>query len=157
MADMSVRDFYRTNPCTAAQGETVREAAKRMDAQGVGSLVVVDDAGRPIGMLTDRDVVVRVLRQHLSPDTTTVCEVMQRDVSKLREGAPLVNALRRMRSDAVRRLPVVDEEGSLVGIITADDVLQLLASELSDVAGVVRAQFPADLAGGRALASDAGV
>jgi CBS domain-containing protein len=157
MAEMAVRDFCRTNPCTAAQGETVREAAKRMAARGVGSLVVVDDAGRPIGMLTDRDVVVRVLRQHLSPDTTTVGEVMQRELSKLREGAPLVNALRRMRSDGVRRLPVVDDEGSLMGIISADDVLQLVTSELSDIAGVVRAQFPADLSGEHALASDTGV
>jgi CBS domain-containing protein len=156
MADMSVRNFCRTNPCTATRGETVREAAKRMDAQGVGSLVVVDDARRPIGMLTDRDVVVRVIRQHLSPDTTTVGEVMQRELSKLREGAPLVSALRRMRSDGVRRLPVVDAEGSLVGIIAADDVLQLVASELSDVAGVVRVQFPADLTGGHALPSDTG-
>jgi CBS domain-containing protein len=125
-----------------------------MAARGVGSLVVMDEAGRPIGMLTDRDVVVRVIRQHLSPDTTTVGEVMQREVSKLREGAPLMNALRRMRSDGVRRLPVVDGEGSLVGIVTADDVLQLVASEISDIAGVVRAQFPADLSGQHALASD---
>jgi CBS domain-containing protein len=125
-----------------------------MAARGVGSLVVMDEAGRPIGMLTDRDVVVRVIRQHLSPDTTTVGEVMQREVSKLREGAPLMNALRRMRSDGVRRLPVVDGEGSLVGIVTADDVLQLVASEISDIAGVVRAQFPADLSGKHALASD---
>jgi CBS domain-containing protein len=154
---MSVRDFCRTNPCTATQGESVREAAKRMAAQGVGSLVVVDDAGNPIGMLTDRDVVVRVIRQHLSPDTTSVGEVMQRELSKLREDAPLVNALRRMRADGVRRLPVVDGEGSLVGIIAADDVLQLVASELCDVAGVVRAQFPADLAGGHALVSRTGV
>lgn len=154
---MAVRDFCRSDPCTASQGETVREAAKRMEGRAVGSLVVVDEAGKPIGMLTDRDVVVRVLRRQLNPDTTTVGEVMQRELSRIRESAPLTLALRRMRSDAVRRLPVVDGEGCLVGIIAADDVVQLLASEFSDLAEVVRAQFPADLEGGHALASDTGV
>ena len=153
---MSVRDFCRPDPCTATEGETVREAAKRMDARGVGSLVVVDEAGRPIGMLTDRDVVVRVLRRHRSPDTTAVGEVMGREVSVVREASPLVQALRRMRSDGLRRLPVVDAEGCLTGIIAADDALQLVASEFSDLAAVARAQFPAVLDGTRALADDAG-
>jgi CBS domain-containing protein len=128
-----------------------------MDAEGVGCLVVVDEARKPIGMLTDRDVIVRVIRRHLSPDTTAVGEVMQREVSTVREGSPLVQALRRMRSDGLRRIPVVDAAGCLIGIIAADDALQLMASELSDLAGVARAQFPADLAGGHALAGDTGV
>lgn len=154
---MSVHDFCRRNPTTATAGESVREAALRMDAAGVGSLVVVDDRGRPVGMLTDRDLVVRVLRRRLSPDRTTVGEVMQRELGTVRESSPLVQALRRMRSDGVRRVPVVDGEGRLAGIITSDDVIQLLASELTDVAGVVRAQFPADLGGEHAVASEPGV
>lgn len=100
--------------------------------------MVVDDASKPVGILTDRDVVVRVLRRRRNPDTTTVGEVMQGDVSTLRQGLTLVAALRRMRSDGLRRLSVVDERGSLVGIVTSDDALQLMASELSDAAAVSR-------------------
>jgi CBS domain-containing protein len=149
--DMPVGDFCRREPCTATADESIREAAKRMDARGVGCLVVVDAGGRPVGMLTDRDLVMRGLRRRRDPDTTTVGEVMHGDVTRVREAAPLEVAIRRMRSDAVRRIPVTDDAGRLVGILTADDVLQLASSELAGVAEAIRAQFPANLEGGHAL------
>ncbi len=148
---MAVRDFCRRSPCTATPDESIREAAKRMDARGVGSLVVVDAEGKPVGMLTDRDIVMRVLRRRLDPDETTVGSVMQGEVSHVREAAPLEVAVRRMRSDAVRRIPVVDDSGKLAGILTSDDVLQLAASELAGVSEAIRSQFPTDLEGGHAL------
>ena len=148
---MPVGDFCRREPCTATPDESIREAAKRMDARGVGSLVVVDAEGKPVGMLTDRDLVMRGLRRRRNPDATTVAELMQGEVSRVRETAPLEVAIRRMRSDAVRRIPVVDDAGRLVGILAADDVLQLASSELAGVAEAIRAQFPADLEGGHAL------
>lgn len=148
---MPVGDFCRREPCTATAGESIREAAKRMDARGVGCLVVVDAEGKPVGMLTDRDLVMRGLRRRRDPDSTTVGELMHDDVTRVREAAPLEVAIRRMRSDAVRRIPVVDDVGRLVGILAADDVLQLAASELAGVAEAIRTQFPADREGGHAL------
>jgi CBS domain-containing protein len=142
---MAVQDHCRRNPCTAAPEESIREVAKRMDANGVGCLVVVDAEQRPIGMLTDRDIVMRVLRRHGDPDRTRVGAVMQREPSVVREATPFETALRVMRRDAVRRLPVVDESGRLAGILAVDDALQLVASELAGLAQAVRAQFPADL------------
>jgi CBS domain-containing protein len=148
---MSVADFSRSNPCTATPDESVREAAQRMDARGVGSLVVVDAEGKPVGMLTDRDVVMRVLRRRRDPERTTVGSLLFGEVTRVRASAPLEVAVRRMRSDGVRRIPVVDDAGKLVGILAADDVLQLAASELAGVAEAVRAQFPVDLEGRHAL------
>ena len=148
---MPVGDFCRRSPCSAAPEESIREAAKRMDARGVGCLVVVDGEGKPVGMLTDRDIVMRVLRRRRDPDATRVGEVIRGEVTRVREASPLELAIRRMRSDGVRRIPVVDETGKLVGILAADDVLQLAASELAGVAALVRSQFPADLEGGHAL------
>jgi CBS domain-containing protein len=148
---MSVADFSRPNPCTATPDESVREAAQRMDARGVGSLVVVDPEGKPVGMLTDRDVVMRVLRRRRDPERTTVGSLLYGEVTRVRASAPLEVAIRRMRSDGVRRIPVVDDAGKLVGILAADDVLQLAASELAGVAEAVRAQFPVDLEGRHAL------
>jgi CBS domain-containing protein len=148
---MPVGDFCRREPCTATADESIREAAKRMDARGVGCLVVVDAEGKPVGMLTDRDLVMRGLRRRRDPDSTTVGELMHDDVTRVREAAPLEVAIRRMRSDAVRRIPVVDDAGRLVGILAADDVLQLAASELAGVAEAIRTQFPADREGGHAL------
>jgi CBS domain-containing protein len=148
---MSVRDYCRRDACTATPDESIREAAKRMDARGVGCLVVVDAQQRPIGMLTDRDIVMRVLRRRGDPDRVQVGAVMQREPSFVREDTPLDAAVRVMRRDTVRRLPVVDESGRLVGILGVDDALQLLASELAGVAQAVRAQFPADTDPRRAL------
>jgi CBS domain-containing protein len=149
---MPVRDYCRRDACTATPDESIREAAKRLDARGVGCLVVVDAGQRPIGILTDRDIVMRVLRRHADADRVQVGAVMQREPSFVREDSPLDSAVRVMRRDTVRRLPVVDEAGRLVGILGVDDALQLLASELAGVAQAVRAQFPADTDPRRALA-----
>jgi CBS domain-containing protein len=75
---MSVRDFCRREVCTATAEESIREAAKRMAARGVGALVVVGENQRPIGMLTDRDIVMHVLRRRRDPDRVAVSEAMQR-------------------------------------------------------------------------------
>jgi CBS domain-containing protein len=153
---MSILDYCRRNPCTATTDESVREAAKRMDARGVGCVVVIDAAGKPVGMLTDRDIVVRVLRRRLDLDATTVGETMQGELSTVSIDAPVERAVRRMHVEGVRRIPVVDHGGVLVGIFSADDAIQLLSSEFAGLAEAVRSQFPADLAAGHALPAHGG-
>jgi CBS domain-containing protein len=123
-----------------------------MDQSGVGCVVVVDAKQRPVGVLTDRDIVMRVLRRRADPDRVLVGDVMHRDPTVVRESSSLDTAVRVMRRDVVRRLPVVDDSGRLTGILTCDDALQLVASELAGVAEAVRAQFPADLDPAHALA-----
>ena len=152
----TIQEFARRNPCTATADETVREAARRMEAHGVGCLVIVDAERRPIGMLTDRDLVMRVLRRRRDPDTTSVSEVMQTEVTSVTEDAPIERAMLRIHQEGIRRVPVVDGNGRLSGIFAADDALQLVASELSGVAEAVRAQFPADLEAGHALPARGG-
>lgn len=150
---MAILDYCRRNPCTATSEESVREATRRMEARGVGCVVVVDTDNRPIGMLTDRDVVMRVVRRRRNPDVTTVGEVMQGELSVVRADAPVDRAVRRMHVDGVRRIAIIDVDGYLAGIFTSDDAMQLLSSELAGLAEAVRAQFPADLAAGHALAA----
>lgn len=153
---MAILEYCRRDPCTALADESVREAARRMEERGVGSLVVVDDARRPIGMVTDRDITLRVLLRRLDPDATRLAEVMQTEVSAVPADTPVERAVRRMRTDGVRRIPVVDADGRLVGLYAADDAIQLVASELASVAEAVRAQFPADLAPEHALPAHGG-
>jgi CBS domain-containing protein len=150
---MAVQDCCRRQPCTATPEETIRDAARRMEETGVGCVVVVDAKQRPVGMLTDRDIVMRVLRRRGDPDRILVGEVMHPEPTVVRESTSLDTAVRVLRRDVLRRLPVVDDFGRLVGILAVDDVLQLLASELAGVAGAVRAQFPADLDPAHALAA----
>ena len=100
----------------------VREAARLMDEEDVGSLPVVDDGERLIGILTDRDVAVRVVGRGLNPDTTVVSEVASTDVAVLTPDHDLDDALRLMAREQVRRVPIVVRENQLVGIIAQADV-----------------------------------
>lgn len=150
---MACGECCQRNPVTARASDTVRDAAKRMDTKGVGCVVVVDEEQRPVGMLTDRDVVVKVLRRRRDPDQTRVDEVMHEGVTVVRERMPVDIAFRFMRRDGVRRIPIVDDDGRVSGILSYDDALQLIAEQLGCAAAVARAQFPAAAVGSGAGAT----
>jgi CBS domain-containing protein len=154
---MPIGDYCRSEPTTARPDESVQDAAKRMDAAGVGCVVVVDELSKPVGLLTDRDVALHVLRHRVDPARATVAELMREPVVTLSERAPIAVAARFMRQHGLRRIPVVDNEtGVLTGIVAADDLLQLVSAELAVAVDVARQQFPADLRGERALAPGSG-
>ncbi|MBW8306487.1 MAG: CBS domain-containing protein, partial [Thiobacillus sp.] len=96
-------------------------------------------AGRrhPVGIVTDRDIVVEVVAAGVNPDALKMGDIMGPEVATVREGEGLFEALRHMRDKGVRRMPVVDREGGLVGILTLDDLLSLLAEEMTELAKLV--------------------
>lgn len=119
---------------------TVSAAAKLMRHYHVGSLVVVDeqDGKRvPVGVITDRDIVVKVAAMNLNAAAMTVGDVMAPDGATAPASLGLIEAVALMRLRGLRRLPVVDGENGLVGIVTIDDLLRVLAQALADVAHVV--------------------
>jgi CBS domain-containing protein len=123
------------------------EAARLMRDQHVGSLVVIDEsaAGRvPVGMITDRDIVVAVVAKDLDARTLTVGEVMAPDVALARESDSEFEVLRLMRRRGIRRVPVVAADGTLAGLVTLDDLLGLLAEELGNLARAVEAEQAAE-------------
>lgn len=112
------------------------EAARVMREHHVGSLVVVEetDAGRlPVGMLTDRDIVVSVVAKDLDARNLAVVDAMSAEPVTVREGDSMFDALRLMRQRGVRRVPVTGDKGQLVGIVTVDDVLEIIAEEMGDL------------------------
>ena len=118
----------------------VVEAAQLMRKHHVGDLVVVEERkGRkhPVGIVTDRDIVVEVVAAGVNPDALKVGDIMGPEVATVRESEGLFEALRFMRGKGVRRMPVVDREGGLVGILTLDDLLSLLAEEMTELAKLV--------------------
>jgi len=139
---MSVNQFCRHDPVTAKPDETVREAAKRMASQNVGSLVVVNEKQRPVGMLTDRDIVQRVIRRRKDPDAIEVASVMSEDVVSVWQEVALDRAFHRMRQEGVRRVLVTDEVGRLTGILSYDDALPHIARRFALAAEVMSSQFP---------------
>jgi CBS domain-containing protein len=119
---------------------TAKRAAQLMREHHVGSIVVVDEPdGRrvPAGIVTDRDIVVAVLALGLNADAIQVGDVMNRELLAVRENAGVAETIELMRVKGVRRVPVTDASGALVGIVAADDVLSLLAEEISALATMV--------------------
>ncbi|MEQ8789240.1 MAG: CBS domain-containing protein [Pirellulaceae bacterium] len=126
--------------------ETVQAAAERMHSRNVGSLIVISKGREPIGILTDRDVTVKVVARGRDPLTTYVDEVMGERPKCVREDASIESALAVMRSGPFRRVPVVADDGKLVGLVTLDDVLDLLAEEFGAIGALLREENPRALA-----------
>ncbi len=111
------------------------EAAKLMRENHVGSLVVAKNTyGRkPVGIVTDRDMVVEVMAADLDYRTLTVGEIMGEKLVIAKETDDSLDTLKLMRASGVRRIPVVTDKGDLAGIVTVDDLLEIVAEELEDI------------------------
>jgi CBS domain-containing protein len=125
---------------TASAQMTVDEAARAMRSKNVGALVVVN-AGRPIGMLTDRDVTIEVVAKGLDPDTVRVGDVMHRKPVTILQDLGILDAVKTFARTGVRRLPVVTKSGMLVGVIAVDDLIMLLGNEMGHLAGALSASL----------------
>jgi CBS domain-containing protein len=126
---------------TASPDTTIREAAHRMWTRKVGALVVVNGHGKPIGILTDRDIAVKVVAQGADPATVRVGTLVTRKPTVIHEDAGILDATKLLSRRGVRRLPVVNETGKLVGIISLDDLLMLIGSELSHIASTLASEL----------------
>lgn len=138
---MPIPERYLSPPCVAQPGTSARYAARMMQESHVGSLVVIDEHRRPIGLVTDRDVALHVLANELDPEAVTVGDCMSSPVVTLERSAPLSRASATMRRHGVRRLPIVDDDGKLVGVLTGDDLVSLLGRELNELAQAVQRGF----------------
>lgn len=125
---MHAVEAARKAPVTIAADQTVTEAAAQMDRAAVGALVVTDDGGRPVGIVTDRDLVVRGLARRASADAR-VDSVMSTDLVMLAPDADLRDALKVFEERAIRRLPLVEGD-QLVGMLTVDDLMVDLTADL---------------------------
>lgn len=133
---MVVRDIAITDVESATAETPVVELAETMAAEGVGSVVILEEF-RPVGIVTDRDLTVRVLAMAADPDATTAGDVMTPDPATVNGGDSLLAVSDALCAAGVRRMPVVDDGGRIVGIVTLDDLMGRLARELENLAGVV--------------------
>lgn len=131
---MTIGEFCNREVVIVLRNTSVHEVASLMRNNHVGDVVVVDetaDGNRPVGIVTDRDLVVEVLAEGVKPDAVTAGDVMSPELLTASEGDGLWQTMDRMRHRGVRRVPVVDSMGLLAGIMTADDMLELLGEEIS--------------------------
>lgn len=137
---MSLTNYLKPVGCVSPRA-TCLDAAMEMKARNIGAVVVVSDDQRAIGILTDRDLTLRVMAEGRAPERTTVEEAMTDDLAWLTEDATLAEATERMRDRAVRRLPILDAAGKVVGIVSLDDLLLLLGMELGNLASALFSEF----------------
>lgn len=138
---MPLVDCIREDVVTASPEERVVSIARMMDERNVGSVVIERD-GCPVGIVTDRDLAVRVCARNVDPESTSVQDVMTCDPFVVDRNDTLWNVMDAAREQGVRRFPVVDDDLRLVGIVTMDDVVRILASEMNCVTEIIRTSSP---------------
>lgn len=138
---MTVADLMRENVVTAPPDATATDVARQMRDENVGS-VVVEDGGRPTGIVTDRDLAVGPVAAGASPDAQRVQDIMTADPATVTTDTGVMELCDRLCEVGVRRMPVVDDDGALAGIVTLDDLHVLLATEQQDLAEVLVAESP---------------
>ena len=137
---MSVGEYCNRQVIVVNKTDSIREAVALMREHHVGTVVVVEKMTTmmvPVGILTDRDIVIEILAQDIDIDSVSIADVMSFELVTVAENTKLLDAVSVMRTKGIRRLPVVNTEGGLVGILTVDDVLELLAEQISNIAGLV--------------------
>jgi CBS domain-containing protein len=134
---LCVRSVYSATP-----DESARVVARRMNEANVGALVVVDEKGYPVGIVTDRDLALRCIAGNCDPSTTLVSTIMTAPVVCVSESTPIEDALKQMARISARRLAVTDEKGRLAGLLALDDVLELLVEEAETIGRLLKRRNP---------------
>lgn len=139
----NVGTFMSREPVTCSEAFRLQQVAALMRARHVGSVVVVSGDGlgrRPVGVITDRDIVIEVVATGLDAAAITAGDIVVRPAVTAHDTDSLPEAIQKMRSRGIRRLPVVDLHGDLVGVLSSDDVLQAISHELSTLVRVAEHQ-----------------
>lgn len=139
---MPIGEICKREVVIAQREETILQAAKLMREHHVGDVMVVEDRSGngkqvPVGIVTDRDLVVEVMAPGLDPNAITVGDIMVSDFATVKENTGVFESIQYMRVKGVRRMPVVNDENKLIGIITLDDLLALLSEELDALVKLV--------------------
>jgi CBS domain-containing protein len=140
---MTISSICNRNVATIHPDASIESAAQLMREAHVGDLVVIGQTGAstvPVGMLTDRDIVIEVLAEGVDAKTLRVADIMSTELVSVREDNGLEFALRAMRTNGVRRLPVVDHKGALVGIVSLDEIVQYLTRLANDIGGALEVE-----------------
>lgn len=140
---MSIIDICKRDVVTLGRDDTVSHAAKLMRQHHVGDVLVTEKKHgklEPIGIVTDRDIVIEIIAPGLDPNVITVGDIMQPNLFTAKEDAGVFDAIKIMTGKGVRRLPVIKKDGALAGIITLDDLFLMMAKEFCSFAKLLTKQ-----------------
>lgn len=140
---MKVGDYCKRAVVAIASSADAASAAKLMRSEHVGFLIVYregDTLQRPVGVLTDRDLVLGVMARDVDPHAVTVDDIMTRQPLVANDTDGLSDLLQAMRLAGIRRVPVVDVRGGLIGIMAIDDAIDVVTGLMCDIAGSVKSE-----------------
>lgn len=138
---MPVSEICNREVVVVQRNDTALEAAKLMRQHHVGDVLVVEDRNGvrvPVGIVTDRDLIMEIMAPELDGAVITVGDIMAQELATVKGSTGIFEAIQYMRQKAVRRLPIVNEGGGLIGILALDDLLELLSEELLEITKLVR-------------------
>jgi CBS domain-containing protein len=139
----SIGEYCNREVVFATKNMSILEAAQLMRQHHVGDLIVVDETdGKliPVGIVTDRDIVIEIIAKSLDLNDFDVGDIMSSQPVNIQNSETVFDTIQLMRAKGVRRIPVVNQEGSLEGIMTVDDILGILAEEMSELARIPQSE-----------------
>ena len=141
---MTAGEYCNREVVIIEQDASVTEAAMLMRQHHVGDLVVVEKQGEkilPIGIITDRDIVIEVVAQKTDPDSLIIKDIMSAGLITVDENVALLDTITLMQNQGVRRMIVVDAQGSLQGLLSADDAIELIAEAMNNLTKLVKREI----------------
>ena len=141
---MTAGEYCNREVVITGQDVSVTEAAMLMRQHHVGDLVVVEKQGEktlPVGIITDRDIVIEVIAKKADPDAVIIKDIMSTGLVTVEEKQALLDTLTLMQNQGVRRIIVVDAQGSLQGLLSADDAIELIAEAINNLTKLVKREI----------------
>jgi len=141
---MSAGEYCNREVVVVLKSEPVSEAISLMRSHHVGDVVVVETTAtgtKPVGILTDRDIVLEILAEGVDLGAVSIGDVMSYELVTVTEDTKLIDTIKLMRDKGVRRIPVVNQQGELQGLLSVDDILELLAEQLTDIVDLINKEL----------------
>lgn len=140
---MTIGKLCKREVITVSKEMSVHEAAGLMKKHNIGDIIIVDEenGAKPIGIFTDRDIAIKIVAEELDPRSITIGDAVSEELLILKEYQHFQEALEMMCARGVRRAPIVDQHGKIIGIATVDDLILLLTDELGSLAKLIRRQI----------------
>ncbi len=141
---MSAGEYCNREVVVVLKSEPVSEAISLMRSHHVGDVVVVETTAtgtKPVGILTDRDIVLEILAEGVDLGAVSIGDVMSYELVTVTEDTKLIDTIKLMRDKGVRRIPVVNQQGELEGLLSVDDILELLAEQLTDIVDLINKEL----------------
>lgn len=138
---MAIIDIARKNVVTMDVESTAKDVIEKMDEERIGSIIITKN-NKLEGIVTDRDIAIEINRRNKTPGEIPIKKIMTEKPFTVRKDEGIFEVIRKTADEQVRRIPIVEENGDLAGIITIDDLLVLLATEFNSLSRVIQSESP---------------